>query len=373
VERFSSIHEVPEALWDGLVGDKQPFHRHRFLRAVEDARVENARFWYLVFFADGRLERPVATAVLSAFTVSLDLFLGRAVQRLVERLRMRFPPLLRLDVLFCGLPVSLGQGNLAVADPAATEAVLWLLTLQMEAIAEAHGLRYLCVKEFRHRELGAVAGLERCGFFRGHSLPAMAMAIRWRSFDEYLASLRHDYRRRIKKARAKLAGTRWALGGTEVISPARFHALYRNVMARAATRLELLDQAFFERLWAELRAELQILAIERDREILGAALLLKTGATLRFVLVGLPAEARTEQDVYLNLLSAIVEQAIRQECRTLVLGQTAYWSKQSIGGVAEPEYLFFKARDRRLHAVLRLLRGVLFPRLKLKAVRVFHQ
>lgn len=367
-QRFSSIHEVPEDLWDGLLDDTQPWHRHRFLRAVEDARVEDARFWYLVFYADNR---PVATAALSAFTVSLDLFLGRTVQRIVERLRRRWPRLLRLDVLLCGLPASLGQSNLVVTDPGLVAAVLTLLTQEMDAIARAEGLRYLCLKEFRQAELDRVEGLERLGFFRGHSLPGMAMEIRWDSFGAYLASLRHSYRRRIKKSRAKLDRPP-ILGGPELVSPARFHQLYAHVMARADTRLELLNRAFFERLWVELGTDLQLLAVQRDEEVVGAALLLRTGSTLRFVLVGLPEQERTEEDVYLNLLYAIVEQAIRQRCYHLVLGQTAYWSKQSIGGVPEPEYLYFKAINRRLHAVLRLLRGILFPRVKLKTARVFH-
>lgn len=370
-QRFSSIHEVPEALWDGLLDEDRPFHRHRFLRAVEDARVEDARFWYLIFFAGERLERPVATAALSAFTVSLDLFLGRRAQRVVERLRRRSPRLLRLDVLVCGLPVSFGQSNLVVADSSCAAAVLALLAQEMDAIARAEGLRYLCVKEFRPSDLDVFSGLEPLGFFRGHSLPAMSMAIPWSSFDEYLASLRHPYRRRIRKSRAKLDQAP-ILGGPELVTPKRFHQLYSNVMARAETRLELLNEAFFEQLWSEMGTDLQILAVQQDGEILAAALLMRTGATLRFVLVGLPEVERTEEDVYLNLLYAIVEQAIRQGCRTLVLGQTAYWSKQSIGGVPEPEYLYFKASDRRLHVVLRLLRGVLFPRLRLKDARALR-
>lgn len=366
VRRYSSIHQVPESLWDSLLNDDQPYHAHRLIRAVEDAGVEDSRFWMLLFYEG---ERLVASAVLSAFTVSLDLFLGKSVQKLVALVRKFFPRCLRVDVLFCGLPASFGQSNLVLADGVPARAVLDLLVREMESIAAEEGLRFLSIKEFKEHELPKVADLESLGFFRGHSVPYMTMDIRWRSFDEYLASLRHPYRRHILRSLNR--APHLTLGGPEVMSPGRFFQLYRNVMARSETRLEMLNEAFFERLWVELGADLQILAAVADGEVLGAALLLKFGTTLNFMLVGLPATPRTPYDVYFNLLYAIVDQAIQQGCEHLNLGQTAYWGKQQIGGVPEDEFLFFRASNRSLHAVLRGLRRILFPRLRLSSPRVF--
>lgn len=365
VRKFSSIHEIPESLWDSLLADDHPYNTHRLIRAVEDARVEESRFWYLLF-CDG--DRPIASAALSAFTVSLDLFLGKGLQRLATRLRRWFPRFLRIDVLFCGLPASFGQKNLVRSNDARA---LELLVAEMEAIARQAGLRFLCVKEFKAHELPQVEGLERLGFFRGHSIPYMAVDIRWRSFDDYLSSLRHSYRRHIRRSQAKRGAMRLVTGGAEVVSPGRFFPLYRNVMARSETRLEMLNEAFFERLWTELGAELQIVAAVEGDEVLGAALLVRTGATLNFMLAGLPETRRTPHDVYFNLLYAIVDQAIRQGCHRLNLGQTAYWGKQQIGGQAEEVFLFFKAVSPGLHSVLRSLRRILFPRLRLASPHVF--
>jgi predicted N-acyltransferase len=380
VRRFSSIHEIPESLWDGLLDDDQPYHTHRLIRAVEDARVEDSRSWALLFY-DG--DRPIASAVLSAFTVSLDLFLGKHFQKLAAVVRRRFPRFLRIDVLFCGLPASFGQSNLHLSEHAPARHVLELLVREMESLARETGLRFLCIKEFKAHELPRVDELQELGFFRGHSLPYMAMDIRWQSFDEYLASLRHTYRRHIRRSLAKMGLTRpevqavpgdgpgLVLGGPEVLTPRRFFELYCNVMARSETKLEMLNEAFFERLWIELGPDLQVLAAVTGQEVLGAALLVKSGATLNFMLVGLPAAPRTPHDVYFNLLYAILDQAIRQGCRSLNLGQTAYWGKQQIGGQPEEEFLFFKASNRSLHALLRALRRILFPRLPLPSPRIF--
>ena len=360
--RVESIHEIPESVWDSLWDEDHPYHAHRLIRAVEDARVEDSRFWALLFH-DG--DRPAGSAMLSAFTVSLDLFLGERMQQFAAVVRRWLPRFLRVDVLVCGLPASFGQCNLAVSE----DAQLALLVREMEAVARESGLRYLCVKEFKAHELPRVAALEQHGFFRGSSIPYMSMEIRWRSFDEYLASLRHSYRRHILRSLAKKPAI--LHGGTEILSAARFHQLYENVMERAETRLETLNEAFFERLWVELGGELQILVAVDREEVLGAALLVKSGTTMNFMLVGLPPAPRTPQDVYFNLLYAIVDQAIRQGCRRLNLGQTAYWGKQQIGGEPEETFLFFKAANPLMHALLRGMRGVLFPRLRLSSPRVF--
>jgi len=366
VRRYSSIHEIPESLWDGLLSDEHPYHTHRLIRAVEDARVENARFWLLLFY-DG--ERVVASAVLSAFAVSLDLFLGRAMQRFSALMRRWLPSFLRVELLVCGLPASFGQSNLVLSDDAPESQVLALLVREMELVARGEGLRYLCVKEFKTHELPRVEQLERLGFFRGYSIPYMSMDIRWSSFDEYLGSLRHSYRRHMLRSLKKKP--RLMHGGIEVMSPARFDALYQNVMERAETKLETLNQAFFERLWSELGSDLQIIAALDGDEALGAALLVKSGTIMNFMLVGLPPTIRTPRDVYFNLLYAIVDQSIRQRCTRLNLGQTAYWGKQQIGGEPEQEFLYFKASGPIMHRLLRALRGILFPRLPIQSHRVF--
>ena len=106
VDCFRSIHEVSETFWDSILPADNQFHRHRFIRVVEDADLEDSTFWYLLFKDKTGL---AGTAVLCSFRVSLDLFIGGWVSGLAKSVRRRFPNFLRPLILFCGLPVSLGQ------------------------------------------------------------------------------------------------------------------------------------------------------------------------------------------------------------------------------------------------------------------------
>lgn len=204
VVRFRSIHEVDEALWDSINAEQDLFHTHRFIRAVEDARVENSRFWYLLFY---QREELVGTAALSAFVVSLDLFVAGILRKLAGSIRRFFPGFLKIKVLFCGLPISIGKHCLAISDFSRSGEIFDLLVQEMLEIGRAENLRFMCVKEFLEGEMPMVERLAEYRFFRAWSIPYVSMKIRWPDFQSYLTAMRHSYRRQILHGLKKLGQT----------------------------------------------------------------------------------------------------------------------------------------------------------------------
>jgi len=378
---------VDEQLWDSINSDQDVFHNHRFIRSVEDARVENSQFWYLLFFRGDAL---AATAALSAFTVSLDVLTGGLAAGWTRRLRRWWPRFLKIEVLFCGLPVSLGQHDLVIRDRAQSKEVLALLVREMSEICRAQSIGYMCVKEFREDYVEVIRSIEEHGFFLAKSAPYARMKMRWPSFDAYLASLRHGYRRHIKLALKKLGQVRpeiasadsasrnhdhlgLILGRSEACSPDKFFELYLQLMDRAKVKLETLNQSFFRNLYANMQENWDVLALVKGEEVLGAAILTTANKTMTFVQVGLDYAMRDDYDVYFNLVYGIVHLAIQRGCQELNLGQTTYWVKQRIGGVCDPEYFFFKANHRLIHFGIRSLRSLLFPETKLQNLQVFRE
>lgn len=387
VVRTASINDVEETAWDSINGSRDVFHSHRFIRSVEAARVEESEFWYLLFFSG---EELVATAVLSAFTVSLDLFVGGGTAKVIQRMRRWLPDFMKIRILMCGLPVSLGQRNLVIRDRRRMLEVDAVLVKEMSDICREHRIGYMCVKEFRESEVEFVRGLEAHGFFVANSIPYVSMKICWDSFEEYLARLRHGYRRPIKLALKKLRQTRLeifrrdsvsensdqprlVLGGREVCPPEKFFELYMQVMERAAVKLETLNLSFFRNLYANMRGDWDVLALCKGNEVLGAALLTTADRAMIFALVGLDYSKRDKYDSYFNLVYGIIQLAIQRQYRELNLGQTSYWLKQRIGGVCESEYFYLKANHRLTHFCLRNMRALLFPKTKLQKLHVFRE
>src|SRR5262245_24431470 len=111
VRQFHSIHEIDTSEWDSICSTDDVFHKWSFIRVVEDAKVEAADFRYFMMYDGPKL---AATAVLSAFSISLDLFIGDSA--FVRRLKKLFPGVFNVRMLVCGLPASFGQSNLKVAS-----------------------------------------------------------------------------------------------------------------------------------------------------------------------------------------------------------------------------------------------------------------
>jgi len=381
VQRVRSIREVDERLWDSLNAHVDLFHTHRFIRSLEDGHGD-AQFWYLLLYQG---EQLVGTAALSCFDVSLDLFLSGAMQRTIGFLRRFVPSLLRLRVLFCGLPISIGKHSIAFAPGVDSRPVIGRLVKEMEWIARLEGTRFLCVKEFMSDETTVMDELCKHGFMRAPSLPYARLPLRWSSFDAYLAEMRHGYRRPILKSMKKvgLPGTgkesrgaqpageaRLVVGGTQICSPQRFHELYSNVMRRAGVKLEVLPLHFFDRLNANLDGELQMIAVTRGLEVLGAALCAVSSGRMTFLLTGLDYASRDQYDVYFNLVYGIVRAAIEQGCTTLDLGQTSEWVKSRMGAEFIPGYFYLRSESSVTRHILKAFRRILFPVVKPPVLRV---
>ena len=350
VLRFESIGQVDETLWDSINSGQGLFHTHRFLRSLENAKIEDSRFWYLLAFAG---KAPAGAAVLSAFTVALDLLMEGSLKKLVRCVRKWFPHFLKVKILFCGLPISIGKHSLACSDPSRRGEMVDRVVWEMTALSRRHRIRFLCFKEFSIDDTSWLDRLLRYGFMRAASLPYLWLNLRWKTFPSYLGAMRHSYRRHILLSLKKLglAEPRIHVATTPneiprkpavvMLDPAlwaraRLYELYANVMKRAAVKLETLNPAFFEQLLRHMRDDLQVLAFVDGNEVRAAAILSIEQDTLTFLLSGMADSGVSAHDAYRNLLYGIVALAIDRDCTRLDLGQAASWAKQCLGGHGAP-------------------------------------
>lgn len=383
-----SIDRLTPGDWDALLSGADVLHTHRFNRVVERAAVENAVFRYVALRQDGVI---VATATLSIFDIDLGLFLGKTMERWLERIRRFFPTFLKIRILVCGLPASFGQANLSFSENVEPAVILEKISALMDRLALEHGAGYCCFKEFDAATADRLTALENLGYFRAFSLPDTRLDLqRWANFDDYLRSMRHPYRRKIALSLRKLGLKRPEIypysaekatstqpvllfGSAEVCSAEQFYGLYLQVMARAETKLETLNLAFFEELYRSYADELVVLALYIEGRVSGAVLLLPAGDTLLFLLIGQEQARSDATDTYFNLVYGILAYTFRHGFRAIKTGQTAYPFKLRLGAMPGGLFLYFKAKNRLRQALLRRFRALLFPETRLKRLRVFLQ
>lgn len=371
VRIFRNIQGVEPALWDSLMRPEDILMSHRFVKSCQNSGVADAEYWHLTVFEGSVLQ---CVASLSEMNVSIELLSGnvtRATARIIRKVKPRF---LQVPVLFCGLPVSFGQPCLRLRSDAPVSSILGAIASQMETIARQRDIPLLCFKEFDPRLAAETEPLCGLGYFRVPSLPSCSLPLRWRSFEDYVASMRSAYRRQIRST----IRTREA-SGLEVRVLEDFggrlesiFALYGNVMDRAAHQLERLNRSFFEELNGNLGVQARAITLEHEGDVLAAAIVLHTPALAIFLLAGIDYSRNHQYQSYPNIVLAVVAEAIRSGARRLEMGQTSYALKSRMGALLVPRYLYLRHRSSFGHSLLKRASGWLYPAVNAPDRRVFR-
>ncbi|MFC1530257.1 GNAT family N-acetyltransferase [Gemmatimonadota bacterium] len=364
------IGEIDAAEWDSLLAPDDLLLTHRYLTVCQESGVENARYWYLMFY---RAERLAATAVLSRMVVSLDLLSTGFTRKAILAIRKLLPGFMKIPTLFCGVPVSHGYPSIRFRDNVDPEPILERLAIEMEAIAAEQGIRLLCLKEFFPEDTNRADGLLHLGFFRGRSLPFSLMPVTWRNHEEYLGSLRSGYRRQVHWAENRLQSNGIRL---EVLGDYRDHldeifTLYEQVMDNAPFQLERLNREYFRLLPELMPEETAAIIATGDRGLEAALIVLLSPARTTSHFAGIRYETQKETCAYVCLLQELIRLAIERRSEQIDFGQNSYYLKGRLGAGTEPLFIYLRYRNRVMHALLSLISPLLFPDTEVPSLRVF--
>ncbi len=367
---FRDIREVEASEWDSILDPDDLQMSHRFIRACQEAQIETAEYWHLMLYQQDTL---CCVASLCRFRVSLEILSKGLVQTLIRTVRRVRKTFLDVPVLFCGLPVSFGQPCIKIRRGADVPAVVDSVTEVMENVARETRTRFLCLKEFDPNRAEELADVNRHGYFQVSSLPSCSLPLRWKSFDEYLRSMRAGYRRQItgslKMRAASGLGVR-ILDDFSAQSDVIF-GLYEQVIDRAEHRLERLNRAFIEQLARNFQGQSRAIVVERLGEPLAVAILLLSPSVMTFLLAGIDYRLNREYQAYPNLIVEVVAEAIRSGASRLEMGQTSYAIKSRMGAEQVPRCLFVRHRSTVGNFLLRSASGLLFAKQEYPNRRVF--
>jgi hypothetical protein len=373
VAQFDTVDDVPGTLWASVTPDDF-FFDLRFLRVMSESGVEAARYRYLVLYAD---DRPIGAAVLSRFTLRLDLLSG---DPWIARVRRLAPFLLDVPMVCCGIPASFGQHHLHVTQEGHLREAARAVHLEMERWAEESGCGLVLWKEWSPsqalREI-----VDELGYVVLPTLPDHLVGPLPTTVEDFVARMRSSYRRKFRTAVAlvrdgasaqRRTSGRVVLDHAPLDDPEAFHRGYASVMDRTPVRLERYPLAFFERLAAS-SLETSVLTVrdtERGHSI--SALIIPGGSTLTFALAS-KERARHEASLYTVLLQTIVLHGIGSGYRTVRLGQTSDYAKCSVGARPVRLETFIRMRAPWKHRLVRHLGSNLFPEPTSPRLRVFRE
>lgn len=361
-----SIDERDEDDWHIACGGRtDTVMDPRFLRAVEKSMAGEARFYNVVFRdATGT---PTGAAFLSLYAIDGLLLAPERSKQVVAQIRRLWPNFLKVRVLLCGCPVSTGESHLRIAPGADHRALLRELDRLMMRIARTQRTQFIVCKEFSSAETDRTDALLSLGYVRADSLPMNSFPTRFCDFDHLCASVRSRYRNQILRSRKKfersglrvehLRGSR----GIDALYTEEVHRLYLGVLHRAEVKLECLPAEFFCELSRQFADEAAFTLIYRGERIVAFMCGVFHSDTYLNLFCGFDYALNEEADLYFNLMYEDLDYALRQNVRSIHVGQTANEFKSRLGCYLEPRFFYIKARTPGIQSLLRAGSPYLFP------------
>jgi hypothetical protein len=362
---FDSYHDIPAA-WGDLC-PKDILGMDLDVLSIFQRTLSNQfRCWGLML--KDQQQQVVGCAALCVFPVEFFDTNAPLAIRLRDVVRRLWPMFLRMNVVFCGLPVPSGSSHLAVKADADVLAVIEEVEHNMRLLAKQHRCRLLVFKEMNDLDGPVGTTLSAQRYVSGDIPPMHVFERAFGDFDDYMKALKSRYRTQIVRSQKKLkeAGFEVLQGRGNSFFSEHFNAdvysLYVDVQQRAARKLELMTAAFFSELAARLDHEVLLTVIRRDARVCAFTFSITRGRQHYNMYSGLDYALNGEGDLYFNLFYNDMDRAFRDGVTSMHLGQTSDEFKSRLGTRAESLWFFAKSPSAVINRILHRFAPLMFPK-----------
>ncbi|MFT7561730.1 MAG: putative N-acyltransferase [Flavobacteriales bacterium] len=277
-----SISEIDAQQWDALWPSDYPFIKHAFLLALEQSgAVCQKQGWqpqHLLLEAEGQV---VAAMPLYLKTHSYGEYVfDWSWADAYERSGLSYYPKLLCAIPFtpsCGPRLGFCSSDVSVRERLAKRL---MSALKEHALATSVSSTHVLFPNAESKRL-----LDFEGYILRESCQYQWFNLDYTSFDDYLNSFSSRKRKSIRKERQKIANLaldfEWK-HGTEITHSdwQSFYILYHQTYLKRSGRAGYLGQSFFYQLGQGLPANVALLQVKREGEIIAAALFLRDSSTL---------------------------------------------------------------------------------------------
>lgn len=341
IKIFNSIRDVPLEQWNTLVAGHSCTYSYEFWEVLEASKLNDFRYKHaLIYDASGD---PIALTSFYTLTTDIAIFSSGWLKNALRIIRSVFPRFLKIRMLECGAPITMSRALLAKAGSNEGE-ILEFLCRTLSDIAKKQGEFIVVIRDFEPRSAYLFPHLEKHEYHVVDSLPNTYLDIAWTTPDEYLASMKSHYRRKIRiyQQSNEVQGIRCELRDNfeELADTLFFQWLAVHQNAKEFQR-ETLTPEFYKHFSEKLGSRSKVLLFFRNDELIGHVLLLLDGEMLRWLYVG--RKESIKDNLYFYICNKIVETAITLRVKRLELGLTTYTPKMNLGAQMLPVNIAIKS------------------------------
>lgn len=284
--KYLKVNDIPKE-WDNLIGDNL-YMSLDFLKFLEDVEDYNQAY-YALFDDEGKMDTIFMSFILPEYNLAMFTNFN-----LVQKMTMIY------------VPLSVTRPGIIYGKH---------LNEALEYIKKIKGPKMIL-------NLG---DLEAKGFAKGLTCPKCILTNRFNSFENYLDSMRSNYRQRYKKCFKKSKDLKLEYLVDNNDFNEEMYQCYLNVYNKSKVKLEKLPIEFFRGKY------FKIFVLKLENKPVGFGQMLANGSELIFEFVGVDYEYNNQYDIYHRILLEIVKYGIENGFKTIDFGQTADDSKLRLG------------------------------------------
>ena len=365
----TAIRDIDATRWDELSGANAVVRSHAYLDAVEQAGINDCRYYYPVVY--NHQDEMVAHACVYTISTDFSQLLPTRLQRWVAALRRLWPRFMRVRITECASPLVAGHA-ISIRAGEDRAALLRELESAISAIARSAKSELIVIRDFVAAERAGTDELLRQGYALHMNMPLARIAVRWASYEDYLASMRARYRKDVKRRlqRALDSGLKVQRLSAFGAHAETWAAQAQVVLARAQRfKRERLGPAYYANMDRKLGAHSLMLVACRDERMVAHGMVLTDSENTIATFFG--REAGRPSAEWFSLMNEVIKLGIERQSRYIHLGLGSYDAKALVGAEVEPLYLYCRTRFAVLNWLIRLVPELMGPRGK-PHKRIFH-
>jgi len=288
IKNISRAFDLP-GNWDCEALDY--FQTREFLNHTEKYNPCKQRYYLL--YQDGIFETGVVV-----YTLKLDLLTY-----------LNIPSPFRMNI--AGIPCSVSASGIIGNQSDLTQIIGYIKTCEK-------GLLLF---------LNLATEIQEENMISGKTLPTIILANQFRSWEDYLGTMRADYRRRVRQLSLPFSGIQMKQSDCSGFDD-RMHKLYLDVLKRSKGKLETLSLEFFR----NLPSNFSLTAFYNADKLIGWYISSTFKEKFYFFLGGVDYMVNRQFNTYFNILLNVVQEGIEKGASVIDLGQTAEIPKLRLGG-----------------------------------------
>ncbi|WOD45018.1 GNAT family N-acetyltransferase [Hwangdonia lutea] len=348
---YNTVNQLPKS-WDALP-HHDIFLKTTFLKGLELSSPYNITPYYLGVFKN---EKLVGIAIIKRVEMYADdIFRNNNSPILKQIAKQLVSKIIKGNALIIGSLMHTGQHGIYynAQDISQNEYLDQLekalrdLTIRIKSEFNKK-IRIIAFKDYFEND----AIHKSPEFFKKNNLykvqvqPNMVLSIsdRWKSPDDYVASLNKKYKKRFKTARKKASNIIWKELNEDFIkaNSETLFELYETVSDNARVNSFKLHKSHFYNLKVSLGEKLRVFGFFLNDELIGFYTLILNNDVLETYFLGYNKELQRKHQLYLNMLFNMAFFGIENGFKTIVYARTAMEIKSSIGAKPKTMHVYLK-------------------------------